>query len=448
MNILYTKLALSSVILSVVLTSCSASLSTPSINDAPESDPEVEIEVPTELNRNVETQSFQLPIYHDGNHLFPGSGVLTAFTPIEVQLEFRPSWLVGIETQQGSAWVAVSESGDIQAITVAAGIVNSIPVVPNHLPSGLLPTLQFDGQAIRVLASGDPQAAPDSSPISLSGSDRLAYVDQDGDFIVTDGTVSERLALGVIPDARLLVDEQDRVLFLGRRTDRYPHAVLGDGYEAGSILLVDTQPSLELIREIQLPEREVFEGISPIWVDVDNDGNREIFVTVSDRDEGAYLAVFSEEGNLLARSPAIGRAYRWRHQIAVGDFLGDGQFELAAVLTPHIGGVLEFFTWETGQLESIANVSGVSSHRIGSRNLDMALTADIDGDQRLELVVPNPSFDVLFGFQLEGDEVFLDWEVPLGGLLSTNLAAVGFENGQLGLGLGLDNGIVRLWLPD
>ena len=77
--------------------------------------------------------------------------------------------------------------------------------------------------------------------------------------------------------------------------------------------------------------------------------------------------------------PAIGRGNRWRHQIAVAPFGPNGERELVDVLTPHIGGVVEFYRMVGDRIEIVATVPGFTSHVIGSRNLDLALAADADG---------------------------------------------------------------------
>lgn len=64
----------------------------------------------------------------------------------------------------------------------------------------------------------------------------------------------------------------------------------------------------------------VLEGLSPIWVDLDGDGRREIIVTISDARLGARLVVFDEQGNRIASGPAIGQSHRWRHQLAVAPY--------------------------------------------------------------------------------------------------------------------------------
>jgi hypothetical protein len=119
------------------------------------------------------------------------------------------------------------------------------------------------------------------------------------------------------------------------------------------------------------------EGIAPIWTDLTGDGGREIIVTLSDPEGGARLAVYSEAGEQLAVGSAIGRGYRWRHQLVVAPFGPTGDLELADVMTPHIGGIVEFFQLAGDRLKLIAQTSGYSSHVLGSRNLDMRLRATL-----------------------------------------------------------------------
>jgi hypothetical protein len=40
----------------------------------------------------------------------------------------------------------------------------------------------------------------------------------------------------------------------------------------------------------------VIEGVSPIWADIDGDGDREIIVTVSNDQVGAGLVAYDESG--------------------------------------------------------------------------------------------------------------------------------------------------------
>lgn len=198
---------------------------------------------------------------------------------------------------------------------------------------------------------------------------------------------------------------------------------------------------------IPLLEPRVVEGIAPIWADLDGDGRREIIVTVSDADQGAQLLVFDENGERVAVGPAIGRGFRWRHQLVAAPFGPKGEVELADVLTPHIGGVVEFFRLEGPILNLAAQVRGFSSHARGSRNLDMALAGDVDGDGRVELLLPSQERTELGAIRRTADGAEVAWIVPLGGRISTNLAAATLSDGSLAVGAGRSDGVLRLWLP-
>jgi hypothetical protein len=244
------------------------------------------------------------------------------------------------------------------------------------------------------------------------------------------------------------MDADQRLLLLTGPTDRYPHGVLGDRIEASSVTLVETEPTLMEVLTIPVPDGFVIEGIAPIWADVDGVSGKEIIVTISDSEQGAQVVVYDESGIRVASGPAIGRASRWRHQIASGPFGPDGETEIVDVLTPHIGGVVEFYRRQGEELRIVAQVSGYTSHVIGTRNLDMAAAADFDGDGRIELLLPSQSRAELGAIRRTRDGAEVAWIIPVGGRVVTNLAAVGLLDGTLAVGVGRDDGVLRLWLPE
>ena len=139
----------------------------------------------------------------------------------------------------------------------------------------------------------------------------MALIDHDGDVVLwRNGSETARLAVDALPDARLLVEEQERVLLLTRPSSRYPHGIAGDQLEATEITLLETRPSLKAVTRISIPGQRVVEGISPIWADLNGDGQREIFVTISDGEQGPQVVVYSESGDQLAAGPAVGRGNR------------------------------------------------------------------------------------------------------------------------------------------
>ena len=301
------------------------------------------------------------------------------------------------------------------------------------------PHLQIiDGNPMLLQSPNDDSGV--THPIMLPDG-KLAFISENG-FTVGEQTLTD---IEPLPDARLLQDENGRILLLTDPTDRYAHGVLGDSIEAASITLLETTPNLEVSSIIPIPEPRVIEGIAPIWVDWNNDGTREIIVTLADRDLGAQIVLYDEQGNQLAKGPAIGQGSRWRHQLAVAPFGPNGELELVDVLTPHIGGVVEFYQWQGERLEIVAQVRGYTSHVIGSRNLDLAVAADWDGNGRYQLLLPNQRRTELGAIQRTPDGAEVAWTLPIDGEMVTNLMGVTLEDGSLAAGLGRADGTLRIW---
>ncbi|MDA1348112.1 MAG: hypothetical protein O3A47_04485 [Chloroflexi bacterium] len=184
-----------------------------------------------------------------------------------------------------------------------------------------------------------------------------------------------------------------------------------------------------------------------MWTDVDGDGTNEILVTLSNASQGAWLAVFNDDGTTKAQGPAVGQGSRWRHQVAAGPFGPGGEYEVVDVLTPHIGGRVEFFGLDGDRLNLAGQADAYMSHVIGSRNLDMAAAGDFDGDGRLEVLLPTRTLTELAAVRRTIDGAEEAWKVDVGGRLSTNLAVVETGDGRLAVGVGRADGVLRLWLP-
>ena len=187
--------------------------------------------------------------------------------------------------------------------------------------------------------------------------------------------VVARSADAVLPDARPLLADLDArgdgghlVLLAGPDSQRYSHGVLGDGVEATRVVWLERH-SLALLRELVLPAPYVLEDIAPRLVAL---GRSTALLTVRAGPLGGQLG-------LVAADPAQPRRLQWA---ALGDALGtpnrwmapstDGT-RLLAVHTPHIGGVLHEYRVEGNRLVGRAVASNVSTHRIGSRELDLAV---------------------------------------------------------------------------
>lgn len=138
-------------------------------------------------------------------------------------------------------------------------------------------------------------------------------------------------------------------LWFGSATDRYGHAALGNRVHGGSLHAVLRAEQREFA--LTLPADTVIEDRLPRLADLDGDGRDEAVVVESDLERGAALVVYGVEGAgndtrwvERARSEHMG-GMRWLNPVGVADFDGDGRLEIAAVATPHIGGVLTLYRY-------------------------------------------------------------------------------------------------------
>ena len=381
-----------------------------------------------------------------GNRYVEGRGDLPGAVTLDIELSGVPLWLVAAPFGAGSVWAVALEDGTTQAFLVQSGRAVAMDITSASLPAGAPAALAVSGDEAYLLAAPLGGASELTHPVPLGGPGRLAFIDSEDDLVLwQNGSEAGRLAVDALPDARLLVDEQERVLLLTKPSSRYPHGIAGDRLEATEITLLETHPSLKAVTRISIPGQRVVEGISPIWADLNGDGRREIIVTISDSEQGAQVVVYSESGDQLAAGPAVGRGNRWRHQIAVAPLGVNGELELAEVLTPHIGGIAGFYRLDGESLNLVAQQAGVTSHTIGSRNLDMGIAGDLDGDGQPELVVFDQSFTDLTAMRRTVDGIEIAWQTPVGGKAATNLASVNLDGG-ISLGVGRDDGVLRIWL--
>ncbi len=169
--------------------------------------------------------------------------------------------------------------------------------------------------------------------------------------------------------------------------ERYGHYALGRPHEYAR-LVVTTDAGRELA--FTLPENEVFEDLAPRIVRLASGEAEEVLAIVSRRGSGARLVLIRVNDGRLeagAQSPAIGTPMRWLNPVGVADLDADGQAEIAAVITPHIGGMLKVYRRQGGRLVEVAALAGFSNHVYGSAELALSTPVSIAG--RTRLLVPD-----------------------------------------------------------
>jgi len=380
----------------------------------------------------------------DGNRVVEGAG-FHADTPVDIPLMGKPVWVAAAAMAENSVWYVALETGQVQAFQVQAGAVTEVEANLPTLPPGMPPALVFNEDQLALLQPAF-DTATFSNPLLLEDG-HTVYIGKDRNPHFSGQDEMDKLPIDALPDARILTDGSGRLMFLSSPSDTYPHGIMGDEIEATAIMIIDTLVKPFVGQEIRIASGDVIEGIAPIWVDLDGDDSREIIVTQSNMNDGARIVVYREDGRIFAQGDPVGQGFRWIHQVAAGQFIEGGPLEIAAVRTPHIGGVVGIYSIEGDQLVVVDSLSGYSSHWIGSRNLDSALAGDFNGDGLIELIVPDQAQTNLHGVQFSDGHLTSIWNVSLEGRLGTNLVGLELADGRLALGAGTEDHVLRIWIP-
>ncbi|MDH3579790.1 MAG: VCBS repeat-containing protein [Hyphomicrobiales bacterium] len=241
----------------------------------------------------------------------------------------------------------------------------------------------------------------------------------------TAGFSTPPLPAGALPDAEISYGKKGiHAAWLAAPTKRYDHGILGDAIEAGAIVAED---ETRRRHTLELGLDSVFEDRLARLADLDSDGKDEIVVVRSYLDRGGSLAVLeltSHGLEIKAESPAIGKPNRWLNPAGIADFDGDGRPEIAVVVTPHIGGTLEFWEYRGGRLVRDKQLRGFSNHAIGSRVQEMSAVGDFDGDGVVDLALPGDGHRTIRLISIAKGSVAEIARIALPGRIVTEMIAV------------------------
>ncbi len=264
--------------------------------------------------------------------------------------------------------------------------------------------------ALATLPAGRAAAEWVATPVAAP--DKVTEVRQDGDDVyawagnrwflaapcaehivcLEDGQPFERETdPDGIPDGLVATADGDGITsaWYTEPTDRYPHGALGDKVEGGAMVVQDV---FGRRASVQLGPDDVFEDIAPRIADFDGDGRNEVLAIRSSKRAGAAMVIYDLAGGTLievASTQPVGRPNRWLNVAGIADFTGNGQLDVAAVITPHIGGTLEVVTLDRRRFRTVDSEPGFSNHIFGSTELGMSAVARINGDGIADLAVPD-----------------------------------------------------------
>ena len=392
--------------------------------------------------------------YHNpaGNHFLRGAGTFPDVFALDVPLRGLPVWAVGY-AMESAVWHVVLEGGDLQVIEVeSGGAARTLAFEAGWFDGAQPPIVGVSMIEGTYVMRGDDTVSPLSHPIPVNDFEVL-YINRAGDLVLgREGSVVDSLPVNAAADARLVMNSVGQVAIYANATDqRYAHGIMGDRAEAATLLVLETREGqIQLVARIDLPGEDVYEGIAPFWADIDGDGVEDLVTTVSNSSLGARLRAYIWDGAGIRQEldgPAIGRGNRWRHQLTAGPFAADGAIEIAALRTPHLAGEMEFFRLGDDGLELAAAFPGVTTHLIGSRNLDQTAAGDFNGDGAPEVLAMDKRRRNIVAIQRNESDANEIWRLDAGGEIVSNFAPVELLDGGLALAVGADDERLRVWLP-
>jgi hypothetical protein len=259
--------------------------------------------------------------------------------------------------------------------------------------------------------------------VTLANGTSFLLINKNGKYITEPSSAPQPSAVqrpdNILPDGNIVSGTGlIRRAWLSAPTARYDHGVLGDEIEAGAIsaVLADGRRL-----DFSLSEDAVFEDRTPRLVDLNGDQQEELLVVKTYLDRGAALAIVTADKQNLqiaAEARAIGLSNRWLNPVGVADFDGDGINEVAAVITPHIGGTLTLYEWRANKLIEDHAEYGFSNHQMGSRNQDLSVLLDINKDGIVDMVLPDAGRSSLLAVTFASGTYQTLFSIPLEGAIT------------------------------
>ena len=212
--------------------------------------------------------------------------------------------------------------------------------------------------------------------------------------MLVDESTGRDLFADPLPDTRVVTDGQQLVA-LAAPTDRYDHGVLGDAIEASAVEIVAEDGSSRT--PITIADPDVIEAVSPMLGDVDGDGSLDVVLTALECSHGRSARRLRTRRHTHRRN----RTDRHRQPLAKparhradGAERRDRRSSTSGRRTSVARCSSSATTGRVG-CNSWPSTSGYSTHVIGSRNLDLGIVTDADGDGRLDVLLPSQDRDEL-----------------------------------------------------
>ena len=377
-----------------------------------------------------------------GNRLLRGAGSFPDVIAVDVPLRGKPAWAVGY-AMETAIWHVVLESGDLQVVEVTLdGDARTLAYETGWFNGAQPPIVGVSMIEGAYVMRSDASVSPHSHPIPVNDFEVL-YINRAGELVLgrEDGIVASAPVNAPL-DARLVMNSRGQVALYAKATDQLAASTL--------LVLEAREGQVRILARVDLPGEDVYEGIAPFWADIDGDGVEDLVTTVSNGSLGARIRACVWDGGGIRQEidgPAAGRGDRWQQQVTAGRFGPDGWREIVAVRNPHRDPEMEFFRLGDGALELAASFPGVTTHVLGSRNLDQTAAGDFNGDGKPEVLAMDLKRRAIVAIQRIESGAREAWHLEADGEIVSNFAPVELLDGGLALAAGTDDNRLRVWLP-
>ncbi|WP_319508711.1 hypothetical protein [uncultured Methanolobus sp.] len=150
----------------------------------------------------------------DGNRVVQGNVDLLNADYTDVELSGKPEWVVSAASNNGSIWAAVLGDGTVEAFELSDGEIDKVNISPAKIHADSPPILMIKNNEAFLLAPGLWNESLLSHPVILASSGRTVFIETSGDLVFrVNDRESARLEVNALPDARLLMDEDERILW-------------------------------------------------------------------------------------------------------------------------------------------------------------------------------------------------------------------------------------------
>lgn len=429
------------------------------------------------FNEPPETRWSLVRGHLDGNPIVRSRSAFRTSETVLTRFATVPKWLVSgdmngdgndevaVLTDEGVLRVLTLDRGNIRRVSLVTGLSrDSPPVILERPASGFPPGIvgideggtllwihPWTGKTTLLSRGFSPLSYPCVTDLDGDGRDEILAVGEKGQFTVVLGTNQVRTEnrADLLPDGRITVGDLDgdginEAVVLSIPTEEFSPERLGDGTEARGVAVFNWDGSLiKLVTEFKIRPPQVFEVLTPILADVNDDGEKEILVTTTEEDSGSRLRIlkFTNRRVVVQRTGPVTSRNEWIQPIAVSELGGSEEKFVIAVSNPSGQGTLEVYYPLLP--ETRFTLKGRISTLLKDRVMETAVVGDFNDDDRLEIMAPDQSRQRLRVFSLE-NTVLRDIDAAItNSVLVTNLCPGDFNgDGRTDIAAGLEDGTV------